>query len=239
MCTVTFIPQKEGFILTSNRDEAPARAAETLFQEMKNGVLITYPKDEGAGGTWVAASSSGRVVCLLNGAYEKHERTPPYKRSRGLMVLSFFEYKGVADFVSQYDFEGMEPFTFLMVEHEQLWVLRWMGAEMSLKQMDEKSRHIWSSATLYDSEMQKKRNAWFEAWEEKEDYSAGAILDFHQYAGEGNPEIDIVMNRNNIVRSISITQILMTDTLCMSHLNLLDNTTKKISLNLNNEKVCS
>ena len=239
MCTVTFIPQEEGFILTSNRDEAPARAAETLFQEMKNDVLITYPKDKGAGGTWIAASSSGQVVCLLNGAYEKHEHTPPYKRSRGLMVLSFFDYKGVSDFVSRYDFEGMEPFTFLMAEQDELWELRWMGAEMSLKQMDEKSEHIWSSATLYDAKMQEKRNAWFDAWKEKSDNSATSIMNFHLYAGEGNPEIDIVMNRNNIVRSISITQILVANSLCMSHLNLLDNTVKKISLNLNNEKVCS
>ncbi len=239
MCTVTYIPQDNGFILTSNRDEAPARAAETLFQEMKNDVLITYPKDEGAGGTWIAASSVGQVVCLLNGAYEKHQRTPPYKRSRGLMVLSFFDYNGVTDFVTNYDFEGMEPFTFLMVEQEQLWELRWMGAEMTLKRMDEKNNHIWSSATLYDDEMQKKRRDWFEAWEEKADYSPDAIMDFHRNAGEGDPEIDIVMNRNNIVRSISITQILMTDFLCMRHFNLLDDSVKTISLNLNNEKVCS
>ncbi len=238
MCTVTYIPQDKGFILTSNRDEAPARAAELLCQEERNGMLITYPKDEGAGGSWIAASSLGQVVCLLNGAYEKHERTPPYKRSRGLMVLSFFDYAGINDFVSHYDFAGMEPFTFLMMDKGELWELRWMGEEMTFRQLDTNNRHIWSSATLYDAAMQQKRRSWFDDWGRKGDFSAASILDFHRNGGEGNPYFDIVMNRNNIVCSISITQIIVSESLLLTHLNLIDGTVKKRNLIVKNEKVC-
>lgn len=238
MCTVTYIPLEEGFVLTSNRDEAPSRAANIIFQEERNGNLLTYPRDEGAGGTWIAASSSGQLVCLLNGAYEKHERNPPYKRSRGLMVLSFFDYNGIHNFVSEYDFEGMEPFTFLMIEEDQLWELRWTGTEKTLKRMDTKSRHIWSSATLYDGAMRSQRKGWFEEWEEKNDWSPASILKFHRHGGIGDPNVDIVMNRNNIVRSVSITQVLMSDISCMSHFDLMNGSIKKKGIKVNNEKVC-
>ena len=91
MCTVTFIPLKNNrFVLTSNRDESPQRSPETISSLRKEGQEIIFPKDKGAGGSWIAASSQDRLVCLLNGAFDCHQRTPPYRKSRGQMVLDFF-----------------------------------------------------------------------------------------------------------------------------------------------------
>lgn len=58
MCTVTFIPKSlDGFMLTSNRDEAPARRAIQPKIYKVNDVELFFPKDDVAGGTWFGLSS--------------------------------------------------------------------------------------------------------------------------------------------------------------------------------------
>ncbi|MBK9018424.1 MAG: NRDE family protein [Saprospiraceae bacterium] len=38
---------------------------------------LIFPRDTAAGGTWIAASDTNRVACLLNGAFVKHKHQPP------------------------------------------------------------------------------------------------------------------------------------------------------------------
>ena len=77
MCTITLFPLsgiKKGFVLTSNRDEVSGR--QTLppdFSENK-GRKMLFPKDGVAGGTWIGVSDRQRLVCLMNGGFEKHQR---------------------------------------------------------------------------------------------------------------------------------------------------------------------
>src|SRR5688572_4604888 len=88
MCTVTFIPGSQGILLTSNRDEKIERAtavypASYVFPPGN----IMFPKDADAGGTWMAVHENGNAIVLLNGGIIKHIPTPPYRKSRGLIVL--------------------------------------------------------------------------------------------------------------------------------------------------------
>ncbi|MGB2476316.1 MAG: NRDE family protein, partial [Flavobacteriaceae bacterium] len=83
MCTVTFVPTKNGFIFTSNRDEDPQRAASKLIEEKRGEHTITFPQDQGAKGTWFAFSNRQQFVCVLNGAFEPHIRKSSYSMSRG------------------------------------------------------------------------------------------------------------------------------------------------------------
>ena len=86
MCTVSFLPLENGFILTSNRDERALRkkAIFPSYQESKAGTVI-FPQDGEAGGTWFATADT-RMICLLNGAFKSHEKQPPYRHSRGKVV---------------------------------------------------------------------------------------------------------------------------------------------------------
>ena len=87
MCTVSYIPLAgDDFILTSNRDETPLRKTIPPETYTENTLQITYPKVKLAGGTWVGVSSYQRVICLLNGAFEKHKREKTYRLSRGVVV---------------------------------------------------------------------------------------------------------------------------------------------------------
>ena len=213
MCTVTYIPQEKGYILTSNRDESALRSPKNISSEQRNGQQLLFPRDQGAGGTWICLSDADRLICLLNGAFERHRRELPYRKSRGIMVFEFFDYPHALDFFEQYDFNKIEPFTMIIYDTGQLFDFRWDGVTTHLKELDTKGKHIWSSATLYEKPVQEKRKQWLAEWlVNRTDFSRAAILELHKKGGEGNPSIDFMMNRYNyLVQTVSITQIEKTE----------------------------
>lgn len=238
MCTVTYLPKTDGrFLFTTNRDEAPQRSPENLDTTKIKGTQLLFPRDTTAGGTWVIAGSDGRVVCILNGAYRTHKHQPPYRRSRGLMALDFFSFGSLRAFARQYTFEGMEPFTMLVVRSGQVTDLRWDETALTVQEKDAASPHVWSSPTLYTPEMQHKREVWFDEWlRHQATFEQPAILHWHRTAGEGDPENDVVMNRGNIVRTVSITSIEATPRqIELTYQDLLRQQTKKAQLPIAHE----
>lgn len=240
MCTVTFVPKGEhDFILTSNRDENAARSPQNLTSELKRGSELIFPRDTEAGGTWIAVSDSNRLVCVLNGAFIRHDRKPPYRRSRGLMALDFFNFPNAAAFFDRYAFHGMEAFTMVIYDNGQLYDFRWDEKRSYLKALDTQQLHIWSSATLYEPEVKIKREQWFAEWQQQnETYDLPTIMDFHQNAGEGDPWNDVIMNRGGIVQTVSITNIIKKGSKVeMQYHDLLNQHKKSGSLLLKTQKV--
>lgn len=242
MCTVTYLPLKgPNYILTSNRDEAPARSPQNITRQHIAGQEVAFPRDEAAGGTWIAISSANRLACILNGAFEKHERRPPYRRSRGLMALDFFEYPSANAFLNNYIFDGMEPFTMIVLERGSLLEFRWDERQRHLLWMNARQPHIWSSSPLYPEDVRQKREQWFAGWRKgKKSFNREGILDFHHNAGEGDPWNDVVMNRGDIVRTVSITSILKSDkAMDMRYIDLLNKQEKQTKIELQGEVVGS
>lgn len=209
MCTVTFMPKGENhFILTSNRDEAPSRSPKNLTLETWEKQQILFPKDVKAGGTWIAVSSQNQVACLLNGAFEKHKHQPPYKMSRGKMVLDIFKAPSPTTYFNHFDPEGMEPFTLIFFHKNELWEFRWDEKMLHQTPLPVDSPRIWSSATLYPIDIMEKRKAYFNEWlRENHQYDQDKILHLHKTGSIGDPWYDFIMNRNNVVRTVSITSI--------------------------------
>ncbi len=212
MCTVTFLPLGDtGFMLTSNRDEQHSRPPALSPQwHMAGSVPVVFPKDTQAGGTWIATSGSV-TVCLLNGAFEAHRPKPPYRRSRGLMVLDFFGYKSEKAFIEHYDFTGIEPFTMLIVNHHgtlSLTELRWTEARaLHTADKDVCQPHIWSSATLYEPPVCRERERWFAAWfADQKTYRLDGILDFHRFGGDSSNGNNLLMRRDT-VSTVSIALV--------------------------------
>ncbi len=210
MCTVTYVPMaNDNFIFTSNRDESPKRSATEMAWEVFNGKTVLFPRDALAKGSWIAISDQQQLVCILNGAFQNHKHQPPYKLSRGIMALRFFTYTNASAFFEEFEFEGMEPFTMIIIDKGHLYELRWDAQQKHIIELSMNEPHIWASYTLYPEEWQQKRMLWFEEWlAQNQEIDQGAVLSFHKSAGEGNPEYDMVMNRKNIVRTTSITSIL-------------------------------
>ncbi|HXP50689.1 MAG TPA: NRDE family protein [Bacteroidia bacterium] len=213
MCTVTYLPLGNiSFILTSNRDEGKFR--KIALPPAKYNIYDTnvyFPKDADANGTWFAAAESKFTLCILNGAFAPHKHNPPYKLSRGLMLLDFFKYRNVQDFQTQYDFKGIEPFTLLIFEQGAditIHELRWDGNKIYASGKDASVPQIWSSAQLYTTEVIEQREEWFAEWlKAKNEFTTDNIIHFHKTGGNGNATTDLLMNRDGKVFTVSITSV--------------------------------
>lgn len=213
MCTVTYIPAPSGFILTHNRDEAPSRSPDSISKmKTAGGDILLFPRDTKAGGTWIATSRSGKTACLLNGAFEKHTHRPPYRRSRGLLLLDFFDWENADDFFRDYDLDGIEPFTMLVFQSGRVAELRWDGQTRHLKNLAPDAAYFWCSATLYPPVMQLRREQVFRDWLfllKNVAPTQQRLLHLHRTGSVGDPENDFVMNRGGRVCTVSITQVVV------------------------------
>jgi hypothetical protein len=213
MCTVTFLPTgNHTFFLTSSRDERidrkPAGFPVTRPTSIYKKVL--FPQDGDKGGTWIASSDT-LTVCLLNGAFKNHASVPPYRISRGLVVLTVFDYASVEAFLKLFDLNKVEPFTMIFVQHAEkivLTELRWDGQQKHVTVKDARQPHIWSSATLYDHKMMEERESWFSQWLQQEPLLERlAVRNFHYHGGQADQTYNIRMNRPGLVSTVSITTI--------------------------------
>lgn len=210
MCTLTYYPKpkSEDFILTFSRDEQPSRSSVDIVTDTERGLV--YPKDTWHGGTWLAIHPhEGRFACLLNGAFRRHERVLPYRKSRGLVLLDSFSYTEPMDFFQNYDFEGIEPFTCIAGKAHELYEFRWDGQMPHFQKIANTQAHIWSSATLYDPSVQTRRAGWFRDFLNRSNalITATDVWDFHKTAKKEEPENGLLMCRPTGVRTVSISQI--------------------------------
>lgn len=214
MCTVTFIPKShDGFILTSNRDEAPGRDTISPQIYKEDGVQLLYPKDAVAGGTWIGASEIKRAVTLMNGGFVAHQRKPFYRKSRGLVVRDLLKCNDLKGEIEHYNFDEIEPFTAILVDWKvdiQLFQLVWDGTDYHFSE-EPLAPKIWSSSPLYPENLRKRREQWFSDFLFKTlSPSAAQILHFHKTAGEGDLNDNLIMDRG-FVKTKSITQIVKHD----------------------------
>jgi len=233
MCTVSFIPKGDNhFILTSNRDEKKDRSAlPPAIYETKRTNLI-YPKDPEANGTWIALSENEKVVCLLNGAFENHEKKPLYRLSRGKVLLDFFYFNSAQEFISNYSLGGIEPFTLVVASKKQLEEIRWNGIKPTLKAMDHTESHIWSSVTLYDEKTINNRKVLFKKWLiSHPDPSQQDVINFHKFGKIGDSKFDLVMERDEQLKTISVTSI-DSKSHSMLHEDLLSKKSSSLSFDL-------
>jgi uncharacterized protein with NRDE domain len=113
-----------------------------------NGKNVIYPKDPKAGGTWYVVDEKGTVLVLLNGANEKHVAGLNYRKSRGLIVLDIIGNVSPRDYWNTIDLDRIEPFTIVLFQDQELFQLRWNGADKEAIKLDA-NENIWSSSTLY------------------------------------------------------------------------------------------
>jgi uncharacterized protein with NRDE domain len=208
MCTVSFVPVNDTIIITSNRDEKIIRPSAIPPKEYTiNGKNVIFPKDPKAGGTWFVVDANGTVLVLLNGADEKHKVALPYRKSRGLIVLDLIGKASPKDFWGEIDLENIEPFTLVLLQNNELFQLRWNGNQKETTPLDRHQNHIWSSSTLYPASIREKRRDWFYRFlDTNAQISATKMLRFHRYTQERNQENGLVINRNDALKTLSITQ---------------------------------
>ena len=127
------------------------------------------------------------------------------------MLLDFFLFNNLESYLNQYSFEGIEPFTLIVVYSTKdisLNELRWDGQQMTNTQFNSSEAHIWSSVTLYSKEVIERRKSWFAAWlNENPIYTTDRILKFHHFGGSGDVGNDLIMQRKDHKQTVSISCI--------------------------------
>ena len=210
MCTVTYIPLKEGFVLTSSRDEGIFRATlkPQVYSEQSN--FLVYPKDVAAGGTWIAANHKKQIACLLNGAFQNHIKQDYYIKSRGRVLLDSFEFRSHSEFMAEVNLDNVEPFTLLLIDYGyelKFNQMVWDGEKKHIQKIDQNLPAIWSSATLYTDIDRELRKSWFKNWLiENSEFEGLNILDFHSANHTEIDRVNILMKRENDLQTLSISQ---------------------------------
>ncbi len=201
MCIVSIFSEGNGdFILTHNRDESRLRP---FSKEIKTsnfkGQQWTGPVDLVSGGTWIYYSDK-YVCCILNGAYKKHSHRPPYKMSRGLMILKILKYHSIDDFSENFNPKGIEEFTMIMLglESAEKKILVWDGKEKFLEDHSHEKLIVRSSTPLY-SETEKDFH--FKSFNSLKNHTPEKIFELH------NQLKMLSNNRFETVQTTSITQI--------------------------------
>ncbi len=205
------MPTKSGFILTSSRDESKFRKTLPPATYHLHGQDLVFPKDTLAGGTWIAASERGQIACLLNGAYETFTHKDTYIISRGQVLLDYFNYQNANNFIKKLDCSQIAPFTLLMFDSSNVLTihqLRWDGEQKLIKNIDPNTPKLWASATLYDKTQRENRKSWFEQWiKEKSIIDGDYLRAFHTSKHTDDVQNDIVMQRDNGLQTVSVTQV--------------------------------
>lgn len=211
MCTVSFIPVNGNFFITSNRDEKNSR--EKAFPPRlyhHNNTALVYPRDACAGGTWIALKENGDAAVLLNGAFIPYIAEPAYRKSRGVLLLDILSATYPAQIFSQTELSGIAPFTLILFEKKCLYECRWDGTERYCRQLSRTRPHIWSSVTLYDGPVIKKREEWFRKFLDRiPSPTRQDIFNFHRFSGDGDQRNSLVMERERIYSTVSITSLLI------------------------------
>jgi Transport and Golgi organisation 2 len=215
MCTVTFLPGKEGLTVTSNRDEKWGRGPGLYPAVYGLGSgLALFPKDAALGGTWFAVHQNGNVMVLLNGAWTKHSPRGGYRRSRGLVLLDLLDQLDpVAEFVTL-DLSDIEPFTLVLLAGDSLQECRWDGRDRFRQILPARLPHIWSSVTLYDDGQTARRRQLFDQWLLLyPEAGQQEILDFHRQVRYENSSPRTAEGADDQVGTVSITSLILTDQL--------------------------
>lgn len=233
MCTVTYVRNHAGsIILTSNRDEHVNRPPALPPRAYQHGAhTLYYPRDPQGNGTWFGINDRSEVVILLNGAAQKHVPQPPYRLSRGIIVLELLSEGAVLEHWHRMDVDQIEPFTIVYATPLQLVQLQWNGFQKSTVPLDPFQPHIWSSSTLYTEPVRAERKNWFHVFLRQKNNCPNDLdlLQFHTQTHSEDAENGIVINRNGTMLTKSVSQcVLSASKMVFTHLDLVANLTNTL-----------
>jgi hypothetical protein len=188
----------------------------------ENGSLY-YPIDPQAMGTWFCAKSNGDVIVLLNGADKMHIPSPPYRNSRGLVLLEIAGFGNLTFGWEKIELESIEPFTLVLCASSRLFQCRWNGATKAIIELDASTPRIWSSTTLYSAEVIASREKWFKEFlaERKGILTSESLMAFHTQTQSADKVNGLIINRAEQLLTKSVTQcVIENDLLTINHFDL-------------------
>ena len=163
MCTLSFIPRREGYAVGMNRDELRLRPRALFPRVYESGqILAAYPS-EPEGGTWIAVNGSGVLLALLNWNLNRPGIAMSKQCSRGGVIPELiFEgsFESADTVLEGRRLEGMLPFRFVRIDPQSRDIRewRWDGESVVTDRFPWTRRH-WFSSSLSDAAAEEQRRA--------------------------------------------------------------------------------
>jgi hypothetical protein len=149
MCSVSFIPREDGFVLAMNRDELISRVPALPPRVFRRGDLAVLCPSEPSGGTWTGVNSAGMAFSLLNW-HSQPDRIGENLISRGEVVrvlLSGGSSRAVASILKELPLGRMNPFRLIAVSLPERVHTEWRcGAEALTSTVHSWRRQHWFSS---------------------------------------------------------------------------------------------
>lgn len=214
MCTVTFLPVLDGYLLAENRDEKLARADEAPPQDsaMDGGVRLLHPVDAETGGTWCGVNDHGLGLALLNNdAVPTGNRK--FTQSRGSiipLIASSPDIDGALEALLALTLEDHAPFRLLLAEPDGSSTFAlWNGTTISFFN-NERRPMLYASSGRDDRGANEARTAQFAKFLPpplRED-ARGALLALHRSHEPERGVHSICMHRDDAAtRSMTLIEV--------------------------------
>jgi hypothetical protein len=149
MCTVSFLPQRSGFMLAMNRDEQMSRPRALPPRAHQTGSRKSLYPSEASGGTWIGVNDAGLGVALINW-YAKPQRDRALCVSRGIMVPHLLAAETLAEagvFLSDLPLAQINPFRVIAISAGERKIREWRWDGKLLKSM----AHAWARRHWFSS----------------------------------------------------------------------------------------
>jgi len=161
MCTLTFAPMEDGYLVGMNRDELFTRpvALPPKLSE-RSGIEMVYPR-EPSGGTWIACNGNGNLLALLNWNGGESPYSGEKRKTRGLVIPELIDLPDLSTTDShfqQMNLDDLFPFRLVGVFRSERVVneWRWDGTAKQSLRLSWARKH-WFSSSLSDSLAEKER----------------------------------------------------------------------------------
>lgn len=198
MCTVTLLPDADGFRIGFNRDERRDRPpAEPPRAHALGRLRAWFPVDAPGGGSWIGVNESGLAVALLNRSMAP-ARAARGRRSRGLvvpLVLGTRSLDGARAVLQRIDASRFLPFRLIVVQGRQFFLATGDGATLALGAGRGLRPFMLASSSLGDERVRGPRGRLFERLVLRASDRRAAQAEFHAHRWTARPEISVVMHR--------------------------------------------
>ena len=189
MCSVTFWPQREGYLLGMNRDERLTRvAALPPIRVVVGGGTVIHPR-EPTGGTWITLNDHGVVIALINW-YSIPARAPQPAASRGDVVLALRRCLTVDEAEARLRAQSLShtnPFRLIGIFEAERRICEWRWNLQARARIDQEwAPRQWLSSGYNEPLAQRLRGAAFE--QEREVGDAGTVAWIRRLHSSHAPE---------------------------------------------------
>lgn len=213
MCTVTILPRSNAqaaLRILCNRDELrrrPAALPPATFHHARAQVL--RPVDPVSGGTWIAATSAGLVLVLLNVNPPHRGQRVQAGPSRGTIIPRITRAETLDECLEMCHglmTEQFTPYRLIMLAAGQFAEVHWDGSRFDLTTRAPVTRPLlYTSSSLGDWVVEPPRRALFER-RLLVDSTSAAQDDFHRHVWPNRHSLSVWMTRSD---AMTVSQTLV------------------------------